>query len=132
VEEAALLVDLYAADRKFSEYYNVLNPFFASHVCVLAQVSTYSSSLSEVLQELFTRALALKKKFPCLPCPFSPCSVELISEWAWFVCQKVLEQILGILLRLIKEFKLQHQHEYVGVLSKFSLCISMWVLVDTC
>jgi HAUS augmin-like complex subunit 4 len=66
VEEAALLVDLYAADRKFSEYYNVL------------------------------------------------------------------EQILGILLRLIKEFKLQHQHEYVGVLSKFSLCISMWVLVDTC
>ncbi len=76
MEEAALLVDLYAADRKFSEYYNVLNPFFASHVCVLAQVSTYSSSLSEVLQELFTRALALKKKIPCLPCPFSPCSVE--------------------------------------------------------
>ncbi|KAH9535570.1 hypothetical protein CY35_17G060900 [Sphagnum magellanicum] len=49
VEEAALLVDLYAADRKFSEYYNVL------------------------------------------------------------------EQILGILLRLIKEFKLQHQHEYDGM-----------------
>jgi hypothetical protein len=42
-------VDLYAADRKFSEYYNVL------------------------------------------------------------------EQILGILLRLIKEFKLQHQHEYDGM-----------------
>jgi HAUS augmin-like complex subunit 4 len=38
--------------------------------------------------------------------------LKLISEWAWF---KVLEQILGILLRLIKEFKLQHQHEYDGM-----------------
>jgi hypothetical protein len=78
VEEAALLVDLYAADRKFSEYYNVLNPFFASHVCVLAQVSTYSSSLSEVLQELFTRALALKKKFLVFHVLFHPVQLKLI------------------------------------------------------
>jgi len=48
-EESALLEDLYAADRKFSEYYNVL------------------------------------------------------------------EQILAVLLRLVKEFKLQHQHEYDGM-----------------
>lgn len=48
-EEAALLEDLYAADRKFSEYYNVL------------------------------------------------------------------EQILAVLLRLVKEFKLQHQHDYDGM-----------------
>ncbi|EFJ09056.1 hypothetical protein SELMODRAFT_235871 [Selaginella moellendorffii] len=45
-EEAALLSDLYSADRKFSEYYNVL------------------------------------------------------------------EQILGVLIKLVKDYKLQHQHEY--------------------
>ncbi|KAH9305598.1 hypothetical protein KI387_010002, partial [Taxus chinensis] len=45
-EEAALLEDLYSADRKFSEYYNVL------------------------------------------------------------------EQILGVLIKLVKDFKLQHQHQY--------------------
>uniref|UniRef100_A0A0D6QQZ6 AUGMIN subunit 4 n=1 Tax=Araucaria cunninghamii TaxID=56994 RepID=A0A0D6QQZ6_ARACU len=54
-EEAALLEDLYSADRKFAEYYNVL------------------------------------------------------------------EQILGVLLKLVKDFKLQHQHQYDG-LRKAWLC----------
>lgn len=55
LEEAALLEDLYSADRKFAEYYNVL------------------------------------------------------------------EQILGVLLRIVKDFKLQHQHQYDG-LRKSWLC----------
>lgn len=54
-EEVALLEDLYSADRKFAEYYNVL------------------------------------------------------------------EQILGVLLRIVKDFKLQHQHQYDG-LRKSWLC----------
>ncbi|GLJ10843.1 hypothetical protein SUGI_0136400 [Cryptomeria japonica] len=54
-EEAALLEDLYLADRKFSEYYNVL------------------------------------------------------------------EQILGVLIKLVKDFKLQHQHQY-DELRKAWLC----------
>eukprot|EP00252_Welwitschia_mirabilis_P018496 TRINITY_DN41112_c0_g1_i1.p1 TRINITY_DN41112_c0_g1~~TRINITY_DN41112_c0_g1_i1.p1 ORF type:complete len:445 (-),score=92.06 TRINITY_DN41112_c0_g1_i1:157-1443(-) len=54
-EEAALLEDLYSSDRKFAEYYNVL------------------------------------------------------------------EQILGVLLKLVKDFKLQHQHQYDG-LRKDWLC----------
>ncbi|KAH7301657.1 hypothetical protein KP509_23G036700 [Ceratopteris richardii] len=54
-EEAALVEDLYSADRKFAEYYNVL------------------------------------------------------------------EQILGVLLRMVKDFKLQHQHQYDG-LRKSWLC----------
>ncbi|KAI5079671.1 hypothetical protein GOP47_0005150 [Adiantum capillus-veneris] len=55
LEEAALVEDLYSADRKFAEYYNVL------------------------------------------------------------------EQILGVLLRIVKDFKLQHQHQYDG-LRKSWLC----------
>jgi hypothetical protein len=34
---------------------------------------------------------------------------------------QVLEQILAVLLRLVKEFKLQHQHDYVSV----SPCIAV-------
>lgn len=55
LEEAALLEDLYSSDRKFAEYYNVL------------------------------------------------------------------EQILGVLLKIVKDFKLQHQHQYDG-LRKSWLC----------
>jgi hypothetical protein len=36
VEEVALLVDLYVANRKFYEYYNVLCLSFTSCICVMA------------------------------------------------------------------------------------------------
>lgn len=41
-----------------------------------------------------------------------------------FVVQ-VLEQILAVLLRLVKEFKLQHQHEYVSCLFISTFLVSV-------
>ena len=42
-----------------------------------------------------------------------------------FVVQ-VLEQILAVLLRLVKEFKLQHQHEYVSLfISTFLVSVEL-------
>jgi hypothetical protein len=34
----------------------------------------------------------------------------------------VLEQILGVLLRIVKDFKLQHQHQYVTFFYLFTDC----------
>lgn len=37
------------------------------------------------------------------------------SDDCSFFLNKVLEQILGVLIKLVKDLKLEHQHKYVRV-----------------
>ncbi|KAL2322658.1 hypothetical protein Fmac_027037 [Flemingia macrophylla] len=78
-EETALRDDLYSADRKFAEYYNV-----------------------------YVQA-------------FSTGTIFLVDTNIFQISHTVLEQILAVLIKLVKDLKLEHQHKY-DELQKTWLC----------
>lgn len=103
-DEEALKDDLYSADRKFAEYYNV------------------SSNLYMVLYLSFVLISE-----PNISMPFllsSSNSLQLICNYIYPAFQ-VLEQILGVLIKLVKDLKLQNQHKYVS----FTCFLYWWVLI---
>lgn len=46
---------------------------------------------------------------------FLPWLIPLHFTWKFFWRSKVLEQILGMLIKLVKDVKLRHQHKYVSL-----------------
>lgn len=50
-----------------------------------------------------------------------------LTEFSFFVLSyKVLEQILGVLIKFVKDLKLQHQHEFVSMLAYLVLAIVLF------
>lgn len=105
-EETAWREDLYSSDRKFAEYYNVLlswllKPlnFLSIHVTSWTFWSTWICSFNAILL-----------------------LISIIYD-ASFCSWKVLEQILGVLIKLVKEIKLQHQYRYVSLVGLSNACL---------